>query len=523
MDTVTDPIAHDAPPASPSRADRRRFLALGTGALGALAALSPTSIAEAQPPKGGSRSKPIAPSRVPGSDVALTWQDPLLRLVRRVSFGLNPAEVALARQLGFNGYLEYHLRADQIDDSATEAAIAQRCPMISMPVATLKTQDGNEAVEQLSDATWYRAAFAKAQLRERMVEFWSDHFNISTNKSGWVKILDDRDVIRPNALGNFFTLLRASSQSAAMLYYLDQYSSRTPTPNQNYAREIMELHTLGVDGGYTQDDVAELSRILTGYSYDGNTYAFSYNRSYHDRNAKTFLGTAFPAMPTTATTAQFKSEADAAITMLLNHPATARFISKKMARYLLAYDPPTSVIDATAAAYTRTQGDIKTMIRTILTSANLAAAPAKFKRPFHLTVSAMRGLGMDMTTVPNIRSAIKQSADFMGQPLFEWEQPDGFPDRVDWWSGLMVTRWNFMGTMSRLASTTTARFDPTPFRVTDTPEGVVNQISARLFANEIPATLKLALVSYLKGGTYNDTRVRETVALALSSNEFQWF
>ena len=516
-----DPIDADAA-APTTRPDRRRFLALGTGALGALAAMSPTAAVDAQPPKGGSRSKPVTPARVPGSDVALTWKDPLLRLVRRITFGLNPAEVARARQLGFNGYLEYHLRADQIDDSATEATIAQRCPMLAMPGATLRTQDSGEAVEQLTDATWYRAAFGKAQLRERMVEFWSDHFNISTNKATWLKLLDDRDVIRPNALGNFFTLLRASSQSGAMLYYLDQYTSRTPTPNQNYAREIMELHTLGVDGGYTQDDVAELSRMLTGWSMDSNG-AFLYQRSYHDRNAKTFLGTAFPAMPTTATTAQFKGEADTAITMLLNHPATARFISKKMARYLLAYDPPASVIDATVAAYTRTQGDIKTMIRTILTSANLTAAPAKFKRPFHLTISAMRALGMDMTLVPNVRSGIKQPADFMGQPLFEWEQPDGFPDRVDWWSGLIVTRWNFMGTMSRMTSTTTARFDLAPFRASDTVDGVVNQISARLFANEMPAQLRLALVTYLRGGTYNETRIRETISLALASNEFQWF
>jgi uncharacterized protein (DUF1800 family) len=522
MDTVTDVVANEVPTSQTSRPDRRRFLALGTGALGALAALSPATSADAQPPRGGSRGKPVVPSLTPGSDVSVTWQDPLLRLVRRLSYGLNPAEVALARQLGYNGYLEYHLRADQIDDTALEAAIGNRCPMINMPAATLKTQDNNEAVAQLADASWYRAAFAKAQLRERMVEFWSDHFNIDTNKSGWMKILDDRDVIRPNALGNFFTMLRASSQSPAMLFYLDQSSSRTPTPNQNYAREIMELHTLGVDGGYTQTDVAELSRMLTGYTYETNNYTFSYNRGFHDRNAKTFLGQTFPAMAATATAAEYKSEADTAITMLLNHPSTARFVSTKMARFLLAYDPPSSVIDATAAAYLRTQGDIKTMIRTILTSSNLSAAPAKFKRPFHLALSGMRALGMDATTVPAIRSAVRQAADFMGQPIFEHQQPDGYPDRVDWWSGLVVNRWNYMRYLSTLTANT-ARFDLTAFRQPDTAEGVVNQISTRLFAGEIPATLKLGLVSYLKGGTYNEARIRETLSLALSSNEFQWY
>lgn len=518
MDTVADEL----PTEQTKQPDRRRFLTFGAGALGALAAMSPTASVDAQPPRGGSRTNPVAPTRVPGSDVAATWQDPLLRLVRRLTFGLSPAEVASARQMGFNGYLEYQLRADLIDDSANESVIATRLPMLAMPGATLRTQDANEAVEQLSDATWYRAAFSKAQLRERMVEFWSDHFNISTNKVAWLKLLDDRDVIRPNALGNFFTLLRASAQSGAMLQYLDQASSRTPTPNQNYAREIMELHTLGVDGGYTQDDVAELSRILTGWSADGNG-AFVFNRNSHDRNAKTFLATPFPAMASTASVAQLKGEGDAAITMLLTHPNTAKFISRKMAKYLLAYDPPTAVVDATAAAYLRTSGDIKTMIRTILTSSNLKAAPAKFKRPFHLAVSGMRALSMDMTTVPVIRSAIKQSADFMGQPLFEWEQPDGFPDRVDWWSGLVVSRWNYMRGMSTLTSTTTARFDLTPFRVPDTADGVVNQISNRLFAGEIPPAVKIGLVTYLKGGTYNDARIRETLSLAMSANEFQWF
>lgn len=516
MDTAADVVPADPMP----RSDRRRFLALGAGALGAIATSRPGTAA-AQPPRGGTRTLPLTPTTAPGSDVAQSWRDPLLRLVRRITFGLNPAEVALARQLGYSGYLEYHLRADQ-DDAALEAGIAQQCPMLTMPGATLRTQDANEAIEQLTDATWYRAAFAKAQLRERMVEFWSDHFNISTNKASWLKLVDDREVIRPNALGNFFTMLRASSQSAAMLFYLDQNSSRTPTPNQNYAREIMELHTLGVDGGYTQTDVAELSRILTGYSTTFNG-AFFYNRTFHDRNSKTFMGRVFPAMAATASDAEMRSEAEAAINMLLTHPSTARYIATKMARYLLAYEPPASVVDATAAAFTRTQGDIKTMIRTILTSSNLAAAPAKLKRPFHLAVSGMRALSMDMTTVPRVRAAIKQSADFMGQPLFRWEQPDGFPDRVEWWSGLIVNRWNYLRNMSTMTSTTTARFDLAPFRVVDTAEGVVNQIGTRLFAGEIPSTLRLGLLSYLKGAAYSEARVRETLALALSANEFQWF
>jgi uncharacterized protein (DUF1800 family) len=474
---------------------------------------------EAQRPK--SRVSSPFPNGQPtntAEDPSAAWSDPLLRLVRRVTMGVNPEEVALARRLGYAGYLDYQLRASAIDDSAIETIIASRLPMTQMPLATLAMQDGNEVNSQLADATWYRAAFSKAQLRERMVDFWTDHFTISLNRVGYLKLVDDREVIRPNALGTFPELLRATSQSAAMLRYLDQNLSRTPTPNQNYAREIMELHTLGVDGGYSQTDVAELSRILTGWTTAG-AGTFAFNRNFHDRNAKTFLGRSFPAMPTTATDVQMKGEGDAAIQMLVEHPSTAAYIALKMARWLLAYEPPQAVVDATAATYMSTGGDIKAMIRTILSGKNLMAAPAKYKRPFHLAISALRGMG---ASVANVR-AVRQTADRMGMPVFMWEQPNGYPDRVDWWSGLVITRWAYMQYLSTQTSTTTTQVDSAPFRVPDTADGVVTQIGTRLFGGEMPSTLRTQLLTYLRGGAYSDARVRETLALAGSAQEYQWF
>ena len=505
-----DVITQDPSESTELSPSRRRFFALGATAA---AALATGRAVTAQPPKG--RTNPFPNN---SADASRDWRDPLLRLVRRITMGLAPEEVALARRLGYAGYLEYQLNPTAIDDGETDNFVALRTPFTGLVGAALLGSDGNEAAAQLSDAALYRAAFSKRQLKERMVEFWTDHFTISINKVGNLKLMDDRDVIRANALGTFPQLLKATSQSAAMLVYLDQNRSSTPTPNQNYAREIMELHTLGVDGGYTQTDVAELSRILTGYSTT-NIGGFNYIRNAHDRGAKTFLGRAFPAMPATATDAQLRAEAETAIQMLVDHASTARYIAWKMSRWLLSYDPPQSVVDATAAAYTASGGDIPTMIRTILTSQNLLASPAKYKRPFHLAASSLRAMG---ATAVNIRPA-RQQADVMGQAMFMWEQPNGYPDRVDWWSGLVLQRWNYMAYVSQQASTTTLNVNTAPFRTPDTADGVVNQIASRMFGDELPPVLRSQLSTYLKGGTYNEARVRETIGLAASANQFQWY
>ncbi|MEO7521841.1 MAG: DUF1800 domain-containing protein, partial [Gemmatimonas sp.] len=457
-------------------------------------------------------------------DASADWNDPLLRLVRRITMGLSPEEVATARSMGYSRYLDAQLNAAAMDDSAIDALVAQRLPMTTYTSAQLQATgvDQDEAERQLSDAALYRAAFSRQQLKERMVEFWTDHFTISLNKVGILKIADDRDVIRANALTTFPQLLKATSQSAAMLVYLDQNRSSTPTPNQNYAREIMELHTLGVDGGYSQTDVAELSRILTGWS-TGAGSVFQFNRNSHDRNAKTFLGRTFPAMASTAASDAMKGEGDTAIQMLLDHPSTASYISLKMARWLLAYEPPQAVVDATAAAYTATGGSIPAMIRTILSSRNLMASPAKYKRPFHFAVSAMRGMSAEVTSIRSFR----QTADRMGMPMYLWEQPNGYPDRVDWWSGLVINRWSFTSSMANSNSATTVRVLTQPFGwatvATTSPDNVVNQINARMFGGEMPNPLRIALLSFLRGGTMSDGRVRETMALAAASNQFQWY
>lgn len=514
----SDTMEQDAEPVSDainSTPSRRRFFAMGAGAAAALAA---TRTVDAQTTKG--RGSPFNPTTPAGSkqDASIDWKDPVLRLVRRITMGLTTEEVTLARKLGYAGYLDYHLHPEKIDDTALETALAAGLPASVMTPAQLASFDSNEVANTLGDSAMYRAAFSKRQLKERMVEFWTDHFTISLNKVGYLKLVDDRDVIRANALGNFKTLLKATSKSGAMLVYLDQNRSQTPTPNQNYAREIMELHTLGVDAGYTQTDVAELSRILTGWTTTGPGN-FTFNPNMHDRGAKTFLGRAFPSVVANTPAATQMAEGEAAIQMLVDHPNTAKYISLKMARWLLAYTPPQAVVDATAAAYMASNGDIGTMIRTILSATNLMASPAKYKRPFHLAVSALRGLGAQVT---NIRS-VRQRADQMGQPMFYWEQPNGYPDRIDWWSGLVLGRWSFMADLANRNSATQTLVSTAPFRTPDTADGVVAQIATRMFGGEMPTVLKTQLTTYLKAGTYNEARVRETLSLAASATQFQWF
>lgn len=517
-DVCEQAMRADDIPATPSR---RRFFALGAGAVATVAGASALDAQFGVP-----RSKPVnkpLPSGV-RPDPSVDWRDPVLRLVRRVTMGLEPNEVALARQLGYAGYLDYHLNAAAIDDTTVQTRIATQMPLLSQTADQLRVADGGELYNQLADAALYRAAFSKRQLYERMVEFWTDHFNILYDKVGHFKAVDDRVVIRPHALGKFPDMLRASARSAAMLYYLDQASSRADggrTPNQNYAREIMELHTMGADGGYTQNDVAQLSRIFTGWSISYNPGTFNFISSWHDLGSKSFLGTTFPALATNSTAAVRMAEGDTAITMLLNHPSTARYVSLKMAKWLLAYDPPQAVVDETAAVFTATGGDIKAMVRTILSGKNLMAAPAKYKRPFHLVASALRGMNAEVT---NIRP-MRQRLDGLDMSPFYWEQPDGFPDKVSWWSGLVSQRWNFSTYISNRNSATDTRINSlATFRTPqDNAAGVIAQINTRMFGGEMPAALRTSLQGYLQAGTYNDARVRETIALAASSQQFQWY
>ena len=508
----------DAPTASDlQERPRSRRALFAVGAVAVAAAVLPRR-AGAQGIRRPKATPPPTTPNIPNETPVAPpeWSSDTTRLLRRISYAVTDADVLAAKRYGFRGYMERQLDHAYIDDAATDAFVTARYPLLSLNTAGLYVANEDMVRQQLQQATLYRAAFSNRQLYERVVEFWSDHFNISITKVGYLKAVDDRDVIRANALGNFRDLLYASAKSGAMLTYLDQNQSRAGAPNQNYAREIMELHTLGVDGGYTQTDVAELSRVLTGWTIAGRG-DFYFNAALHDFGAKTVLGVTIPASSPSVGAAAIK-EGERMIDLLVAHPSTARFIATKMLRWFLSYDPTTAQVDAVAQTYTRTGGDIKAMVRATLNSAWLRTAPMKLKRPFHLVASSMRSTTPTVVNVANLNAQLTTT----GQALFLWDTPDGYPDTVEYWAGNVMSRWNFAAYYTALAAGETI-VDVSPFMKANTTAGTLAAIDARLFAGEIDPQLRTSLTTYLNAGAYTVARVRETLALAMSANSFQWY
>lgn len=513
-----------------------RRAAIGAGLAALAAAVVPRRAAAQQARKGAAARRETLDAaarerlftKVPASGAQLAaavagtdnWTRTPLRLARRVTFGLNAAETQRALKLGYKGYLEYQLNAAALDDSAVEAVVAANWPMVNQTSAQLVQANQGTIYSQLVDATIYRQVNSPKQLHERMVEFWNDHFTIYFNKVGYLHVADHRDVIRKNALGNFGTLLKASAHSPAMLAYLDNNVNRNGSPNQNYAREIMELHSLGVDGGYTQTDVAELSRCLTGWTLNAQG-AFVFNAGLHDFNAKTVLGVTIPQKATNSGLGQ--QDMEQMLDVLIAHPNTARFIATKLLKFFLRPDPSASQVAAVANAYTRTGGDIKAMLRVVFTESWMANAPAKYKRPYHLMLSALRGSGAVIAPGSTSLSTLRGMLTQMGHIMFDWETPDGYPDRVEYWSGNVLPRWNTMTNISNASAGQYAVSDANFTRFGATTAAILDTMDAMVFGGEMNTRTRDALATYLNAGTINAVRIRETLALAMSSSAFQWY
>src|SRR3989475_7473921 len=348
-------------------------------------------------------------------------------------------------------------------------------------------------IGELQMARILRAVYSERQLQEVMVDFWTNHFNVFAGKGAdrWFLTAYDRDTIRPHTLGKFYDLLLADAQSPAMLFYLDNVQSVSPNAqppqqrpagarplaqllrmsnnpqqqqppkqqrrgiNENYARELMELHTLGVDGGDTQKDVQEVGRCFTGWSIiqprggaaapmaimgrEGRDTAgtFTFRPFAHDNGEKIVLGHKIPA-------GGGMGDGLAVLDILAHHPSTAKFIATKLVRHFVSDDPPPALVDRVAPTFMKSDGDIREMLKTIVSSAEFnsaAAYRAKVKRPFELAISAVRTLGADTNGGPQFH----QWNARMGQPLYGFQTSNGYSDIAENWvnTGALLERMNF--------------------------------------------------------------------------------
>ena len=397
---------------------------------------------------------------------------------------------SLLRQYRTLAYAADRLLAEFPPPAVALAAAARRGdgPMTAVDSQRLRQQARRsvQALGELASSRVARAVLSERQLEEVLVDFWENHFNVFAGKDRTRYFLNDFDrTVRQHAMGDFRALLGAVAKSPAMLYYLDNWQSvadsgrpvMTPIPplraarraqavrravqprgaspeqmarvealqrrrrglNENYARELMELHTLGVDGGYTQQDVVEVARALTGWTLERGAQGggFVFRPQAHDAGAKTILGVRFPA-------GRGQEEGEAVLDLLAYHPRTAEFIARKLAQRFVSDSPPPALVARAAERFRLSRGNIRETVRTIVTSPEFFSADAyraKVKSPFELVVSTLRALN----AAPDVTARTAQLVSRLGQPLFGHQAPNGYPETGEAWmnTGAILNRINF--------------------------------------------------------------------------------
>jgi uncharacterized protein (DUF1800 family) len=420
---------------------RRRFVGLG----GALAAASALGCDDVPPELEGLLGSPERFAPPAGTEV-----DVISHVVGRLSFGLRPGGYARVRALDRSAdraverYVDEQLDPDRIDDHDVDAPLA-RHGELEAATGELYEYKPEVLLASLTSAALVRARYTERQLHAVMVDFWTDHFNIDSTKGDcrWLKPADDRDVIRRHALGSFHELLRASVLSPAMLWYLDgrvnRYAAPGDRPNENHARELLELHTLGVHGGYTQQDVMEVARALSGWTVRSRREVVfglgkvEFHPEWHDDGEKHILGRTIPA-------GLGARDLDAVIDLVALHPSTARHIATKLCRRFIADDPPALAVERVASTFASSRGNVASTLRTLVATPEFATARrTKLKRPFHFVVSALRAT--DARTDGGL--ALHEMLRRMGHAPFQFPTPDGYPDDEASWLGTLLWRWNF--------------------------------------------------------------------------------
>jgi len=555
------------------------------GLVGAACSSAPSRMAAPPPmpaaPPAVSATRAPAPLSLPAS--TLGPDQLILHVLNRIGYGPRPGDVERVRRMGLAAYIERQLDPRSIPDPAVEQALAAY-PVLTLSTATLvrdyplPTAEARQRLAsgemsrqeiremypaerrptvitaQMQAARVTRAVASDRQLEEVMVDFWFNHFNVYAQKGAvrWMLPAYEREAIRPHALGRFRDLVLATARHPAMLFYLDNWLStradlvvpagpnagRRMGLNENYARELMELHTLGVDGGYTQQDVIEVARCFTGWTIDRPQQGggFIFRTLAHDRGAKRVLGQVIPA-------GGGQEDGERVIEILVRHEATARFIATKLARRFVSDDPPPALVDRTAAAFRRTDGDIRAVLTTIFTSPEFWSADAyraKIKTPLEVVASAVRALDGRIAAASGADVAdggitLAREVARLGEPLYEAQPPTGYPDRAEAWvnTGALLGRMNFALGLAhnrfRGARVDVAGFLANTDRAQ--PAQVLDRLLAVVLHGEASARTRAVLAAQFdspeitRTTTYDrgpkDTDVEKLAALVLGSPEFQ--
>lgn len=435
-----------------------------------------------------------------------TAKTPVDSLLNRATFGPTLEERLHGQQKGYEATLESLLANEQPETAYLQLALS-RCETQRLDPLELMDLTKASVVEDAQKVVLLRAAYGKNGLREKMAEFWRDHFNLFGGKGDVAFLLAKADEdLRPHVLGNFRDLLRASSHNAAMLVYLDNPSNFVKHPNENYAREILELHTLGVGGGYTQKDVMELARILTGWTWERrflrfNKGKFKVEPTQHDKGRKELLGHVFEA-------GGGPDEMEKVLEILTLHPSTAKYLCSKLCTKFLGHAEP-EVIEAAAQKYLESKGEIKPALRVILSEQSLSTAKPLGKRPIDYVVGAVRQTG----AITRFDRPVLLKLKTMGQLPYDWPMPNGYPLDPSFWVGSLLDRWNFAYEFS-----------------TNKIRGIDLDLASELKrVNAASATDSVTALTFgeaLKSGPLHDVTKTATpekaLALCLASPAYQW-
>ncbi len=409
---------------------RRSAILAAIGGAGTVATLGTTAPAAAAP---GVR--------------AFVTSDPGLHLLRRAAFGVTKGLAAQMATLGPNAWLEQQLAPSSITDTKMDDLMATRFPRISYSIAQALANIEEFSwglMYDVSISTLARAAWSKRQLFEVMCDFWSNHLNVSCpSDEVWANRHDyDRNVIRKHALGKFSDMLRASATHPAMMLYLNNAESDKSEPNENYGRELLELHTVGVAAGYSEAEMRQSALIMTGFTIGWNTYEFRYAQSWHYTGPVQVLGFSHA----NATAAGGYQVGLDYVNYLAHHPSTATRIATKLCQRFVDDVPPPALVQALAATYLANDTAIVPVLRQLFTSPEFASSiGSKIRRPMESLVATVRTLGIkpDVDGIKGMRSLYWMVSD-LGQAPLAWGPPNGYPDTADAWrsAGGVLARWN---------------------------------------------------------------------------------